>query len=87
VVVDPVGLDQLLPEWRSHPERPLTTEVVEDRFLQLSAQRARSLPTRLMPKLLNNHGNLIGSLGNVTRFLAARAEELGVEIFPGFAAT
>ncbi|HEY0315865.1 MAG TPA: electron transfer flavoprotein-ubiquinone oxidoreductase [Sphingomonas sp.] len=87
VVVDPIGLDQLLPEWRTHPERPLTTQVTEDHFLQLSATGARALPANLMPKLLNNHGNFIGSLGNVTRFLAARAEELGVEIFPGFAAT
>ncbi|WP_093222924.1 electron transfer flavoprotein-ubiquinone oxidoreductase [Sphingomonas sp. NFR15] len=87
VVVDPIGLDQLLPEWRTHPERPLTTEVTEDHFLQLSASGARALPAKLMPKLLSNHGNFIGSLGNVARFLAARAEELGVEIFPGFAAT
>jgi electron-transferring-flavoprotein dehydrogenase len=87
VVVDPIGLDSLLPDWRNHPDCPLHTRVKEDRFLYLTQTGSHGLPAAMMPKLLDNHGNFIGSLGNVTRFLAARAEELGVEIFPGFAAS
>jgi electron-transferring-flavoprotein dehydrogenase len=82
VVVDPIGLDSLLPDWRNHPDCPLHTRVKEDRFLYLTQTGSHGLPAAMMPKLLDNHGNFIGSLGNVTRFLAARAEELGVEIFP-----
>ena len=86
-VIDPLGLDQLLPDWRSDPERPLKVEVSADRFYYLGAAGALRLPNFLMPRLMGNHGNFVGSLGNVARFLAARAEALGVEIYPGFAAT
>jgi electron-transferring-flavoprotein dehydrogenase len=86
VVVDPIGLDKLLPGWREDATRPLTVQVAEDRFYMLSETGATKLPNALMPPLLNNHGNFVGSLGNVCRWLAAKAEELGVEIYPGFAA-
>jgi electron-transferring-flavoprotein dehydrogenase len=86
-VIDPQALDQLLPEWRQDPERPLKTEVVEDRFYFLGSSASIRLPNFLMPKLMNNHGNFIGSLGNLVRWLGARAEALGVEIYPGFAAS
>ena len=85
-VIDPIGLDALLPGWREDPERPLKTPVTEDRFYLLSASRGVRLPSFLMPPLLSNHGNFVGSLGNVCRYLAAKAEALGVEIYPGFAA-
>jgi electron-transferring-flavoprotein dehydrogenase len=85
-VIDPVGLDALLPEWRSDPDRPLKLEVTDDRFYFLGHSGALRLPNFGMPKLMNNHGNFIGSLGNVTKWLAAQAEALGVEIYPGFAA-
>jgi electron-transferring-flavoprotein dehydrogenase len=85
-VIDPVGLDSLLPDWREDPDRPLTTEVTEDRFYLLGPAGGLRLPNMLMPKLMDNHGNFVGSLGNVCRWLAARAEALGVEIYPGFAA-
>lgn len=84
-VIDPCALDKLLPDWRQDRDRPLTTEVTSDRFYMLSARRAFRLPNFIMPRLMNNHGNLIGSLGNVVRFLGAKAEALGVDIFPGFA--
>jgi electron-transferring-flavoprotein dehydrogenase len=84
-VIDPVGLDQLLPDWRSE-DAPIKTEVSEDRFYWLSARRAVRLPNVMMPPLLSNHGNYVVSLGNVCRWLAKRAEALGVEIYPGFAA-
>ena len=87
-VIDPVGLDRLLPDWREDPERPLTTPVTEDRFYLLGPRRRRRVcPTSSCRRLMNNHGNFVGSLANVARWLGARAEALGVEIYPGFAAT
>jgi electron-transferring-flavoprotein dehydrogenase len=84
-VIDPGALDALLPDWRQDKERPLKTEVTADRFYVLGAKSAFRLPNFIMPRLMNNHGNFIGSLGNVVRFLGKRAEALGVDIFPGFA--
>src|ERR1700761_1855612 len=86
-VIDPIGLDKLLPDWRDDPDRPLTTEVTEDRFYLLGPSGGVRLPNWPMPKLMNNHGKFIGSLGATTRWLAAKAEALGGEIYPGFAAT
>ena len=85
-VVDPVGLDSLIPDWREDESHPLKTPVTDDHFLFLGAGGGIRLPNALMPPLMNNHGNYIVSLGNVARWLAARAEALGVEIYPGFAA-
>jgi electron-transferring-flavoprotein dehydrogenase len=84
-VIDPVAFDKLLPEWRSE-DTPIKTAVGEDRFYWLSAGGALRLPNVMMPPLMNNHGNFIVSLGNVCRWLATKAETLGVEIYPGFAA-
>jgi electron-transferring-flavoprotein dehydrogenase len=84
-VIDPIGLDALIPDWRDQ-DAPITTKVSEDRFYWLSASRALRLPNLLMPPLMNNHGNYVVSLGDVCRWLAAKAEALGVEIYPGFAA-
>lgn len=86
-VIDPIGLDRLLPDWRTDPARPLITQVSEDRFYWLGHSGGLRLPNFLMPKLMSNHGNFVGSLGNVCRWLAARAEAMGVEIYPGFSAT
>ncbi|QRM33051.1 electron transfer flavoprotein-ubiquinone oxidoreductase [Microvirga sp. VF16] len=86
-VVDPIGLDGLLPEWRSDPDRPLKTEVTADEFLYLGHAGGVKMPNVFMPKLMNNHGNFVGSLGNVARYLGRKAEELGVEIYPGFPAS
>ena len=84
-VIDPVGLDRLLPEWRSE-DTPIKTAVTDDRFYYLSAGGALRLPNFMMPPLMSNHGNFIVSLGSVCRWLATKAEGLGVEIYPGFAA-
>ena len=84
-VIDPVGLDRLLPEWRGE-DTPIKTAVTDDRFYWLSAGGALRLPNFAMPPLMNNHGNFIVSLGSVCRWLATKAEALGVEIYPGFAA-
>lgn len=85
-VIDPIGLDRLLPDWRQDEARPLHTQVSEDVFYFLGPAGGARLPNFAMPKLMGNHGNFVGSLGLVTRYLAARAEALGVEIYPGFAA-
>ena len=82
-VLEPRALDELLPDWRED-QPALTTPAGEDRFMLLTERRAIKLPT---PPQMNNHGNYIVSLGNVARWLAVRAEALGVEIYPGFAAS
>src|SRR5450756_2054830 len=86
VVIDPVGLDRLLPDWRAE-DTPIKTKVADDRFYWLNAGGALRLPNFAMPPLMGNHGNFIVSLGSVCRWLAGKAEALGVEIYPGFAAT
>src|SRR5690242_8479949 len=85
-VVDPVGIDRLLPGWRDSEGHPFKTPVADDRFVVLGASGAFRLPNFMLPPLMNNHGNYIVSLGNVCRWLATKAEEVGVEIYPGFAA-
>ncbi|MDQ6619691.1 MAG: electron transfer flavoprotein-ubiquinone oxidoreductase [Pseudomonadota bacterium] len=85
-VMDPRALNELLPEWKS-AGAPLDTLVSEDRFLILTADKAHRIPNALLPPLMSNHGMYIASLGNVCRWLGQQAEALGVEIYPGFAAT
>ena len=80
-VLEPRALDELLPDWKSR-EAPLLTKAADDRFLFLTERRAWKFPT---PPQMHNHGNFIVSLGNVVRWLGRQAEELGVEIYPGFA--
>ncbi|MBV1799877.1 electron transfer flavoprotein-ubiquinone oxidoreductase [Siccirubricoccus sp. G192] len=82
-VLEPRALDELIPDWRDDPPA-LATPAADDRFMLLTATRAFKLPT---PPQMNNHGNWIVSLGNVCRWLGAKAEALGVEIYPGFAAS
>ncbi len=85
-VVDPIGIDRLLPGWRDTPDHPFRTPVTADHFLVLGPSGSVRLPNIMMPPLMSNHGNYIVSLGNVCRWLGAQAEALGVEIYPGFAA-
>ena len=85
-VLDPAGLDRLLPDWREHGA-PIATEVTDDRFYLLGPAGEVRIPTWPMPPLMRNHGNYIVSMGNVCRWMAGIAEELGVEIFPGMAAS
>ena len=84
-VVDPAGLDRLLPDWRNE-ESPLRTAVSDDRFYYLGETGSVRLPNVMMPPLMSNHGNYIVSLGEVCRWLGQKAEALGVDIYPGFAA-
>jgi len=85
-VIDPAGLDKLIPDWREDSDCTLKTQVKDDRFYWMTAGGAIKLPNFMMPPLMNNHHCYIGSLGNVCRWLARKAEALGVEIYPGFAA-
>jgi electron-transferring-flavoprotein dehydrogenase len=81
-VVEPRALNELIPDWKEKGA-PLNTPAADDQFLFLTATRAIRLPT---PPQMHNSGNYIVSLGNLCRWLAGQAEELGVEIYPGFAA-
>jgi electron-transferring-flavoprotein dehydrogenase len=84
-VIDPIGLDRLLPEWRGE-DTPIKTPVTDDRFYWLGPAGSLRVPNFLLPPLMSNHGSFIVSLGNMCRWLATKAEGLGVEIYPGFAA-
>ena len=85
-VLDPSGLDALLPDWRAMGA-PIKTEVVEDNFYILGPAGQVRIPNFPMPPLMNNHGNYIVSMANVCRWMAGVAEGLGVEIFPGMSAS
>ncbi|MEH7828183.1 electron transfer flavoprotein-ubiquinone oxidoreductase [Gemmobacter denitrificans] len=85
-VLDPSGLDALLPDWRSMGA-PIKTEVKEDNFYLLGPAGQIRIPNWPMPPLMNNHGNYIVSMANVCRWMAGVAEGLGVEIFPGMSAS
>ena len=82
-VIDPVGLDRLIPDWREKGS-PLTTKVTEDRFYYLWKTGGFRVPNIFMPPLMSNHGCYTGSLGSLCRWLAEQAEALGVEVYPGF---
>ena len=84
-VIDPIALDELIPDWKDKGS-PLTVPVTQNMHWVLTKKGKFALPHLLMPSFLNNKGTYTASLGNVCRWLAAQAEELGVEIFPGFAA-
>ncbi len=85
-VIDPIALNELFPNWKELGA-PLKTEVTDDRFLFLGAAGSMKMPNFMLPPFMSNHGNYIVSLGNVCRWLAEQAEMLGVEIYPGFAAS
>lgn len=82
-VLDPVALNELIPDWKSKGA-PVNTEVKKDQFLFLTEKNNYSIPEFTMPPMMNNHGNYIISLGKLCRWLATQAEELGVDLFPGF---
>jgi len=84
-VMDPRAIDELIPDWKERGA-PLNQPVTADEVLFLRPGTAQRTPPWLVPDCLHNHGNYVISLGAVTKWLASQAEELGVEIFPGFAA-
>ncbi|PAU97034.1 electron transfer flavoprotein-ubiquinone oxidoreductase [Paracoccus salipaludis] len=85
-VLDPVGLNALIPDWKDKGA-PVKTAVTSDSFVVLGPAGSVRIPNWPMPRLMSNHGNYIVSMGNVCRWLAEQAEGLGVEIFPGMAAS
>ncbi len=85
-VLDPAGLTRLMPDWKEKGA-PLNVPVKEDNFYVLGEAGQIRLPNFVMPPLMNNHGNYIVSMGNVCRWMAEQAESMGVEIFPGMAAS
>ncbi len=86
-VVDPRALDELLPDWRTEDCPMAETSVTDNWHWVLTKSGKWPLPHIIMPPFLSNHGNYTGSLGNLCRWLAARAEDMGIEIFPGFPAS
>lgn len=85
-IMDPKALTELLPNWKKDGA-PLTCEVKEDRFLFLNEKSSKSTPDWALPDCFKNHGNYIVRLGEVTKWLGEQAENMGIEIFPGFAAS
>jgi electron-transferring-flavoprotein dehydrogenase len=85
-VIDPSALNELIPDWKEKGA-PLDTPVSEDQFKMFGPAGAVSLPMFLMPPLFHNHGNYVASLSNLTKWLATQAEALGVEVYPGMAAS
>jgi electron-transferring-flavoprotein dehydrogenase len=83
-VIDPIGLNELIPDWKEKGA-PIETHVTDDQFLWLTKTGSFRFPNFSLPRLMNNHGNYIVSLGEVCRWLGQQAEALGVEIYPGFA--
>jgi electron-transferring-flavoprotein dehydrogenase len=84
-VIDPIALNELIPDWQELGA-PVETAVTEDRFMVLSETGSTRIPNLLLPPLMGNHGNYIVSLSNVCKWLAQRAEAVGVEIYAGFPA-
>ncbi|MCX9158383.1 NAD(P)/FAD-dependent oxidoreductase [Niveibacterium sp. 24ML] len=84
-IVDPVALNELLPDWRERVA-PLNTQVSDDSVQWLTARRALRAPGFALPPLLDNRGLYVGSLGELCRWLAGQAEALGVDLYPGYAA-
>jgi electron-transferring-flavoprotein dehydrogenase len=85
-VIDPKALNELFPDWKERGA-PLETPVTEDRFLLLGPAGQASLPMPMLPPMMHNDGCYIASLGNVVRWLGEQAEALGVEVYPGMAAS
>ena len=85
-VIDPKGLNELIPDWKARGA-PLETPVADDRFVMLTETDAIDITMLPMPPFMKNHGCYVGSLGALCRWLATQAEALGVEIYPGMAAS
>ncbi len=85
-VFDPIGLDRLMPDWKDKGA-PVTTEVGTDRFWMLTAKGGFKIPGWPMPPFMHNHGKYVVSMGQVARWMAEQAEAMGVEVYPGMAAS
>ena len=81
------ALDELLPDWKNMEDCPLKTKVTKEKLLFLFEKSHITVPSFLLPPVQHNKGNYIASLANMCRWLGQIAENLGVEIYPGFAAS
>ena len=86
VIMDPVGMNALFPDWKEKGA-PLETEVNVDKLKYLGPKGSMGLSWLPMPGYMHNHGNYVGSLGSICRWMGEQAEAIGVEIYPGFAAS
>jgi len=84
-VIEPKALNELIPDWQQH-NAPLHSPVTQEKFMFLTANKSFTFPLWALPSEMHNQGNYVVSLGNVCRWLAEQAEQLGVDIFPGFPA-
>ena len=82
----PKALDELLPDWKDDESCPLNTKVTEDRFSILFKNRSISIPQMFLPKSIKNHGNYVCGLGEIVEWMGEKAEDIGVDVIPGFAA-
>ena len=82
-VIDPIALNELIPNWKDK-NAPIKTTVTEDRFCLMSKEKSWNIPQWLIPPLMTNKKNYIISLGDLCGWLASQAEEMGVEIYSGF---
>ncbi|RFB05998.1 electron transfer flavoprotein-ubiquinone oxidoreductase [Parvularcula marina] len=86
-VLDPKALDELLPDWREDADCPIDTPVIKEKFMYMGPAGSMPLPVCAMPDMLKNHGCYAVSMGNVCRWLAEKAEAMGVEVYPMMAAS
>ena len=87
LVLEPKAMDDQIPDWRTRDDRPIRTEVGADTYKLLGPNGSMPMPSFAFPPFMHNHGCYIGSLANVCRWLGERAEELEVQVFPGYAAS
>ena len=86
-ILQPTALDELFSDWRENSECPVKVEVRKESVKFLTDKKSFSIPSFLLPPVMHNKGNFIISLGSLCRWLGNEAEKLGVEIYPGFAAS
>ena len=83
-ILEPRALNELIPGWSSDSECPIKTNVSDEKLLYLSESKSFDIPKIFIPSVMHNDNNFIISLGNFCKWLASKAENAGVEIYPGF---
>ena len=86
-ILEPKALDELIENWREIEECPVKTAVTQESLKFLTKDKSFNIPSIFVPPVMHNKGNFIISLGSFCKWLSQQAEELGVEIYPGFSAS
>ena len=86
-ILQPTAMDELFNDWRDNPECPVKVNVKKESVKFMTDEKSFSIPNILIPPVMHNKGNFIISLGSLCKWLGSEAEKLGVEIYPGFAAS